>query len=165
MISAREIEEARLKEAEGKGRAELEAMISEGRLRARRNLLRRKEELIEAAFSRARGKLIEHVKTRKYEDGLIRNLKRAISNLGAKEVVVRANRRDLEIIERERKNVERETGASISVGEQMNVTGGFRVIAPALRVEVDETFEGKLEREIGNLRIKVAETLFKDLDD
>jgi len=145
--------------------AEREAMLSEGRMRMKRELLKKREELIESAFTAARRRLSEHVRSEGYEGDLLRIVKGAIAGIGAKEVVVKANRRDLGVIERRKKSIERETGASVSIGDSIKVTGGVRVLVPELRVEVDETFEGRLEREMESVRVKVAEILFKGLDD
>ncbi|MEM2874991.1 MAG: V-type ATP synthase subunit E family protein [Candidatus Hadarchaeales archaeon] len=161
-ITAKETEEARLREAERMGAAEMERILSEGRLRIKKEILRRREELIESVFARARKELEEHVRSRKYEEDLVRIVKKAVKGIGARKVVVRTNRRDLGIIEREKRTIERETGASLALGDPIIVTGGVRVVAPDLRVELDETFEGRLAREMESLRVKVAETLFKD---
>jgi vacuolar-type H+-ATPase subunit E/Vma4 len=163
-ITAREIEEARIRDAERRGLAEMDSMISEGRMRIRRKLLERREELIGSVFDRARKELAEHARSRRYESDLLRITKNAIKGIGAKEVVIRANRRDLAVLERERRAIERETDASISLGEPIDVTGGVRITVPGMNVEVDETFEGRLEREMESLRVKVAELLFKDLN-
>ena len=159
-------EENELKKAHAQGKSIYEELLSEGRMKARRMLLQKREEFIDEVLKEAEKELEDYTSTEKYEKDLIRITMNACKKLGSAQVVIRTNRRDLKLIEKFRGQILKELGgnekaASVSIGEPIQAIGGVRVLASDGKVEIDETLDGKLQREIESLRVKVAKVLFE----
>ncbi len=163
-ISAREEEERELKEAHAQGNHIYEELLAEGRLRARREILRKREMLIDAVIKEAGKKLADYASSAKYKKDLVRMVGSACKKLGSNKIVIRANPRDLKNLEKSKDQILRELGedekaASITFGESIQTVGGIRLGTHDGKVEIDETFEGKMRMEIEALRVKVARVL------
>ena len=50
---------------------------------------------------------------------------------------------------------------SVSLGEPIQTIGGVKVGTADGKIEIDETFEGRMRREFEGLRVKVAKVLFE----
>jgi V/A-type H+-transporting ATPase subunit E len=162
----KEEETSELKKAQDQGKQILEEITAEGRTRARRELLKKREELIDGIIRDAQKKLENYAASEKYEKELVKTVVSACKKLGSNQVIVQANRRDLKILEKSKGQIVKELGgsekdANVSFGETIQTTGGARVAAQDGRVEIDETFEGKLRREMESLRVKIAKVLFE----
>jgi len=165
-FDAKEEEISEIKKAHAQGKLVHEEILAEGRTRARRELLQKREELIDEVLNDARKKLIDYAGSEKYEKDLARIVVSACKKLGSNRVVIQANSRDLKLIEKIKGQISRElgeseSGASISFGEPIQTFGGVRVTTQDGKVEIDETFDGKLRRETELLRVKVARVLFE----
>ena len=165
-LGAKEGEEYELEEARTRGKQVHEELMAEGRMRAKKEMLQKKEGLISDVFKEAEERLRAHVDSERYKEDLARIAVGACRNLGSGDVVVRANRRDLKLLESVKEQMARELSSSekivnISFGEPIEAIGGVRVGTPDGKVEIDETFEGKMRREFEVLRAKVAKVLFE----
>ena len=165
-FGAKEEEEREIKEARVQGKHVYDGVLAEGRMKAKREMLQKREELINEVLREAEKKLQAHTSSKEYEKDIIRIATRACERLGSKEVVIRANRRDLKFLEKSKDVITRELGggektADISFGEPIQTIGGVRVGTPDGKIEIDETFEGKMRREFETLRVKVAKVLFE----
>lgn len=165
-FGAREEEEREVKEARARGKQIYEQMLAEGRMRARREALQKREELISDVFKEAEGKLREYASSKKYKEDLIRIGVSACEKLGSDSVVIRANRRDLKLLEGYKDQIARELGGdkksvNVSFGEPIQTIGGVRAGTPDGKIEIDETFEGRMRREFEALRVKIAKVLFE----
>jgi V/A-type H+-transporting ATPase subunit E len=165
-VGAKEEEERETEEARAQGKHIQEAMLAEGRMRTRRELLQKREELINEVLKEVEKELRAYTSSEKYEKDLTRMAVSACKKLGSNQVVIRANRRDLKLLEKSNEQILRglggtENGASISFGEPLQTIGGVRVGALDGNVEIDETFDGKIRREFEVLRVKVAKVLFE----
>lgn len=161
-LGAREEEESEVKEARAQGKQTQEQLVAEGRMKAKRAALQRREELINEVFKAAEDKLRAYASSKEYQRNLVKIAAGACKRLGQDNVVIMANRRDLKILERDKDQILRELGnSSVSFGEPIQAIGGVRVSAPDGKVEIDETFEGRMRREFEALRVKVAKALFE----
>jgi len=165
-FGAKEEEEREVKEARAQGKRIHEEVVSEGRMRARKELFQKREELINEVLKEVEKELKVYTSSDKYEKDLARIAVSACKKLGSNQVVIRANRRDLKLLEKSKEQILRELGgaekgASVSFGEPIQTIGGVRVGTPDGRVEIDETFDGKMRREFEALRVKVAKVLFE----
>jgi len=165
-ISLKEEEESETKAARAQGKQIYEEMLAEGRMRARRELLQKREELIKGVLAAAEKELRTHASSDKYEKELLNMTVRACKKLGQNKVAIRANRRDLKALERSKGQILQELGgaekgASVSFGEPIHAIGGAIVGAADGKVEIDETFDGKMRREFEFIRVKVAKILFE----
>lgn len=162
----KEEEASELKKAQNQGKQILDEITAEGRTRARRELLKKREELIDEIIREAQKRLENYAASDKYEKELVKIAVNACKKLGSNQAVIKANRRDLKILEKSKGLIVKELGeneknANVSFGEPIQTTGGVRVAAQDGRVEIDETFDGKLKREMESLRVKIAKILFE----
>lgn len=161
-FGAREEEESEVKETRAQGKQVQEQLIAEGRMKAKRTMLQKREGLINEAFKAAEEKLRTYAASEEYEKDLASITAGACKGLGQDNVVIRANRRDLKTLEKVKDQIIRELGnSSVSFGEPIQTIGGVRVTTPDGKVEIDETFEGRTRREFEALRVKVAKVLFE----
>lgn len=164
-LSAREEEEREVKEARARGGHIHEEMLAKGRMKAKREILQKREELINEVFKKMEKSLREYASSEKYERDLLRIAVSASKKLGFDKIVIQANRRDLKLLERNKDRIARELDGeksiSISFGEPIQTIGGVKVGAPDGKIEIDETFEGRMRREFETLRVKVAKVLFE----
>jgi V/A-type H+-transporting ATPase subunit E len=148
--------------AREEGRLLYEERMARGRVEARKELLAKKEELIEEVFRRAEERLRKHVSSREYEKDLLRMTVEACRRLGSEEVVVEASARDLKRLkEMEGELKKRLEGIRVSLGEPVETLGGVRVRSADGKVELDETLESRMRREREALRVEVARILFE----
>ncbi len=165
-LGAKEGEEHELKEAHARGDQVYEEVMAEGRMKAKKEMLQKKEGLISDVFKEAEERLQAHVDSERYKEDLARIAVGACRKLGSGDAVVRANRRDLKLLESFKEQMARELSSgekivNISFGEPIEAIGGVRVGTPDGKVEIDETFEGRMRREFEVLRVKVAKVLFE----
>lgn len=166
-FGAREEGEREIKEARARGKRIYEEVLTEGRMRSKREILQRREELINGVLKEAEDKLRVYASSKEYEVDLTRLTVVACKKLGSDQVVIRASRRDLEFLRRIKGQVERELGGdrkegvSVSFGEPIQTIGGVRVGTPDGKIEIDETFEGRMRREFEALRVKIAKVMFE----
>ena len=165
-LGAREEEEHKLKEARARGKQVYEEVMAEGRMKAKKDVLQKREGLIGDVFKEAEERLRAHVASKRYKEDIARIALSACRKLGSGDVVVRANRRDLKLLESFKEQMARELSGgektvNISFGEPIQAIGGVRVGTPDGKVEIDETFEGRMRREFEVLRVKVAKVLFE----
>ncbi len=167
-FGAKEEGEREIKEARAQGKHVYEGALAEGRMKAKREALQKREELINEAFQEAEKKLQAHTSSKKYEKDLIHITVGACKKLGSEKVIIRANRRDLKLLEKSKNTITRELSGGekavdISFGEPIQAIGGVRVGTSDGKIEIDETFEGRTRREFETLRVKVAKVLFEGL--
>ncbi len=164
-FGAKEEEEREVKEARARGKHIHEEVLAEGRMKAKKEILQRREELINEVLKETEDKLRAHVSSKKYEKDLIHIAVGACRKLGSDSVVIRANRRDLKLLMGLKGQVEGELGkekkVTVSFGEPIQAIGGVRVGTLDGRIEIDETFEGRMRRELEALRVKIAKGLFE----
>jgi V-type H+-transporting ATPase subunit E len=165
-LEARQNEELVAQEARVRGEQVRDEILAEGRLRAKKELLQRREEIIIEVFNEADRKIREYASSKKYEADLIRIAIETCKKLGSENIVIYANQRDLRLLEKSRDQIARELGevgkpVNISFGEPIQVSGGLKVGAPDRRIEIDETFDGRVKRQFEALRVKVAKALFE----
>ncbi|MDI6883803.1 MAG: V-type ATP synthase subunit E family protein [Hadesarchaea archaeon] len=165
-FGAKEEEERVVKEARIQGKQIYGQVLAEGRMKAKREMLQKREALINEVLKEVEDKLRAHASSKKYEKDLVGIAVAAGKKLGSDSVVIRANRRDLKLLAGTKDQIERELGGdkksvTISFGEPIQVIGGVRVGTPDGKVEIDETFEGRMRREFETLRVKIAKVLFE----
>jgi vacuolar-type H+-ATPase subunit E/Vma4 len=164
--SARENEELELQKAHTKGGQIYSEILAQGRLRAKKELLQRREEIINKVFKEADRKLREYTSSKKYEVDLLRITIETSKKLGSENIIIYANQRDLKLLEKSGDQIARGLGGqekriNISFGDPIQTSGGIKVGAPNRRIEIDETFDGRIKRHFEILRVKVAKVLFE----
>lgn len=144
-------------------------IISEAKMNARRAELGAKEEVIEAAFTKASEELKAKASSYndEYSQSLIANIKEAASEIGGGDLIVQLNGADSSKIENKlselSSDISREIGTSttLKLGEPIEAIGGAIVKTSNGYIEVNNTIESRLDRFKSVLRSEVASILFK----
>lgn len=162
-LAAREEMEREMREAKTRGEQVYRAMLAEGRLKAKKEILLKREELVSEVFEQAKERLAKYTSSERYKKDLIRIAAEACKKLNSDKVVIRANERDLKLLQKHVDELLRAAGRlqSVSLGEPIQTMGGVRVGTPDGKMEIDDTLEARMNREFEALRIKVAKVLFE----
>ena len=143
-------------------------IISEAKMNARRAELGAKEEVIEAAFSKATDILKDKASSgdHEYEESLSKMIKEAADEIGEKDLILHLNESDLNTIKNDLSadgSVDsfEIDGINFQLGEPIETMGGVILKTTTGDVEVNNTIEARLERYKSILRSEVAEILFK----
>jgi V/A-type H+-transporting ATPase subunit E len=165
-INAEEEEKRKLAEATAKGQQIYREILAQAKVESKKEILKKKELLIKEAFKEAEERLRKHSLAAEYKEDLIRITVNACKKLDATDVVITANQRDLKTLKSSKETIERELERGnrkikISFGEPIQTAGGVRVKTADGRIEVDETFEGIIQKQFELLRVKVAKILFE----
>jgi V/A-type H+-transporting ATPase subunit E len=155
-IGAEEISDIELKRAKEQAKEIFDRALVEGKMKLKREMLKKREELINEVFRKAEARLKELTTGKEYERKLVKIAVEACKKTGSKDVIIRANARDLKILEKEKSKIAAEAGVKISLGEPIKTIGGVVAMSSDEKVIVDETFEARLKREERILRVKIA---------
>jgi len=155
--------ERKVSEARDRARYAYEEILAKGRMRTKNMLLEKREELIDRVFKEVEERLKKRVSSKVYEKDLVRIACDACNKLGADEVIVRANPKDLRLLQKYRDEIAGKVGKRISFGDPIETVGGVRVSTSDGKIEVDDTLEGRMKRNFEDLRTKVAKILFEGL--
>ncbi len=162
-FTAREEEARELKEAQVKGWRAYEEVMAKGRIEVKKVALQRREEVMNEVFREAEEKLRKYAASNKYRGDLVRLAIGSCKKLGTGQVLISANERDLRVLRRARARIARALlveVAGVSFGEPIQAIGGVRVTSADGRIEIDDTFDCRLRRELDVMRVKVARLLF-----
>ncbi len=140
--------------------------VAEARLKAKQMILVAREELINEAIEKSKGKLRELVVSREYGRILGKLIKEGAIGLGGGELeVALADKKktsiDLESIAKQvEKEIGRKTSFGIVQGNPRSI-GGVIVRKTDGSITIDNTFEARIERALRDIRIQVAKVLFE----
>jgi len=163
--------EKRRNEILKKGEKEAEMIknriIAEAKLEVRKKILMKKEELIEKAVKKLKEELIKVPERENYRDLLVKLIVDGVVAVGSEEVVVDLNKRDYETLDINslweiEKEIERVTNRSVVVrkGGIVDIVGGAIVRDREGSKICNNSLEAIFERNLGNIRAKIAEVLF-----
>jgi V/A-type H+-transporting ATPase subunit E len=151
--------------ARGEKEADLlrQRIVANAKLNARKSALDAKEELISAVFEEAHKQLAQTASTENYRDILRELIKEGVASVG-EDVEVLCRPEDEELLKGGiLKDLSRELGVDITLsGEKIDSIGGVVVRAKSGRVEVNNTFETRLQRMKEALRSRIAKVLFTE---
>ena len=141
-------------------------IMSEARLEARLKLLNAKEEVISNAFDTALERLKEFCQTPEYKEVLENLIKDAAITIGGGnlEVLLSENTNIEPDLSKIAKEIEKQTGTATSIvisKDKVKSIGGAIVRSLDQSFTLDNTFEARLERVREQLRVSVANVLFK----
>ncbi len=145
-------------------------IISEAKMNARRAELGAKEEVIEAAFTKATEdlKAKASIDDAEYSESLINMIEEATEELGGGDLIIQVKESDVAKVESQLKglsgNLSTKLGVSttLAMGEPINAIGGAILKTKNGDIEVNNTIESRLDRFKGLLRSEVANVLFKN---
>ena len=164
-----EVEKTKILE-NGKKQSDMryQQIISEAKMNARRAELSAKEEVIEAAFSKATEELKVKASSAddEYEASLSKMIKEAADEIGSNNLIIQLNEADTNNMKSElSSNGSADSfelgGVTFKIGEPIDVIGGAVLKTNNGDIEVNNTIEARLERFKSILRSEVAEILFK----
>ena len=140
-------------------------IISEAKMNARRAELGAKEEVIEAAFTKATEELKAKAASGddEYKDSLSMMIKEATDEIGSKDLIIQLNERDTNDIKSQISDVStfKIEDITFEIGEPIDAMGGAILKTSNGDIEVNNTIEARLDRFKSILRSEVAEILFK----
>lgn len=161
-LKAKEEEDRAIKEAKARGEQVYNEMLAEGRMKAKRETIQGKEEILNEVFKRAEGRLRAYASSEKYD--AVNLAIEACKKLGTENVVIYANKKDLSQLQESKdkiaQSIAQDGTAKISFGKPIKTVGGVCVSTHDGKIEIDDTFEGRLKRKFDPLRVKVARILF-----
>ncbi|MEO2117611.1 MAG: V-type proton ATPase subunit E [Methanocaldococcus sp.] len=168
---AKEEAEKRKAEILKKGEKEAEMtknrIISEAKLEAKKKLLETKEEIIEMAINKLKEELTKLPEQPEYKDKLIKLIKDGATSLGGGELVVRLNKRDIELIDDSTLwNLEKEVESItkkvtvLKKGEPVDIIGGCIIETADGLKSLDNSLEAIFNRNLNVIRARITEKLF-----
>ena len=163
-----EVEKTKILES-GKKQSDMkyQQIISEAKMNARRAELSAKEEVIEAAFTKASEELKAKASSgdEEYKDSLSKMIKEAADEIGGDDLIIQLNEADTnkfkDELSSQGSNSFQLEGINFTLGEPIDVIGGVILKTSNGDIEVNNTIEARLDRFKGILRSEVAEILFK----
>lgn len=161
---ASEIKMEIVEKGERDSERERQRIIANAKLQSRKARLEAKEDVIREAFERAEGELKKVTRSNKYPSVLASLIKEAQGVIGGDvEVLVRKD--DLGILTKEYLNkLSDDTKSRVELSQDyIDTVGGAMVRSKDGKVEVNNTIEMRRERMRGELRPKVAQTLFSEV--
>jgi len=146
--------------------AQARRILSEARLEARLKLLNAKEDIISDVFNEALERLKEFAQSPNYKQTLENLIKDAALIIGGGnlEVLLPENTNIKPDLSKIAKEIEKQTGTTTSLvisKDKVKSIGGVMVRSKDLSFTVDNTFEARLERMREQLRVSIANILFK----
>jgi len=168
---AKEEAEKRKAEILKKGEKEAEMtknrIISEAKLEAKKKLLETKEEIIEMAINKLKEELTKLPEQPDYKDKLIKLIKEGAISLGGGDLVVRLNKRDIELIddstlwnlEKEVENITKKVTV-LKKGEPVDIVGGCIIETADGLKSLDNSLEAIFNRNLNVIRARITEKLF-----
>lgn len=138
-----------LSNGEKKSESLKQIIISKENQKAKKNITKAKEEIIEKCFSDAFSK-IKNYPDEKYEKLLNNFIKKGIKKIGKDCSVKISNENDKKITNKYK----------LKVIGQMNSLGGLILISKDEKITLDYTIEGIIKREKDKIRIKIGKILF-----
>ncbi len=141
-------------------------MISAATIKARTAILESKEKLILEAFEKAAEELEKISEGREYS-GVLKKLATATCiNIGGGDLELVVRKNDEDLLKKELKKIEEEVKKSTGKKTSLKISGDGKVAGVIVRnlddkIEIDSTFKNRLELLRPELRLKVAEALFR----
>jgi vacuolar-type H+-ATPase subunit E/Vma4 len=165
-FTAKEKEEHEVKEAQARGKRIYEEVLMDGKMKAKKEALQKREEIINEVFKEVEEKLQKYTSSKKYQEDLIRMAVDSCKKLDSNRVIISATKRDLRVLKRAQKKITsalstKGTTTSVSFGEPIQAIGGVRVATADRKIEIDDTLEGRMHRDFDTLRVKMAKLLFE----
>jgi vacuolar-type H+-ATPase subunit E/Vma4 len=153
-----------VKEGEEKKEAERKEKTILFEIETKNRLLQAQEKVIDEVFEKALNRLREYTSTREYQDCLSRLIVDACKKMNANKLVIQLNHNDYSAMTEERlKKLSKELGVKLDKSDKpINIVGGVVVKSSDGKIVVNNTFENRLNMLKSNLRVKIANILFRE---
>ena len=151
-----------ISQANSKAETEKRKIASVTEVEMRNYLLQTKEDLVDAAFEKARVKLEDFVKTNKYHTYLLNLIKEAYERIGQKKLVVQINVRDERWLTQDiLKSLSNELNCDLTLSDKTgSYIGGCVIQTADNKVIYDVTIDNRLQELKPVLRVEIAKILF-----
>jgi len=168
-INAQNEEKDILENAHKEAEIRQQQIISDAKLKSKRQILEAREELMEETFQKAVVELekIAYSESEDYINSLVKLTEEASLEIGGGTLEIFVKEDDVKKIESSLSNLEKviseATGneTTLSIGGTVDTIGGVSIKTADGNVEVNNTIEARMERFRGVLRLEVAKVLFK----
>ena len=159
---ARKAEDKALAEARERGELIYDEMLAEGRMKAKREIIRKKDKILNGVLKQAEAKLHRYVSTRRYN--VVKLAIEACKKMDSDSIVIYSNKNDLLELRKSKAKIISELSnkgdVDISFGKQIETIGGVLVTTGDGKIEIDDTFEGRIRRKVDDLRVAASRVLF-----
>jgi V/A-type H+-transporting ATPase subunit E len=150
-------------QASAKSEAEKRKIASITEVEIRNQLLRTKEELVDAAFERASAKIKDFVKTEDYHRYMLKLIESIAKNMDQKDLEIIVNHEDRawltqDILNSLSKKVRGELKLS---NRNEDYVGGFKIQTLDGKITYDSTLDNRLKELKPTLRVEVAKAMFE----
>jgi len=149
-------------EAKVKTDAEKRKIASLTEVEVRNRLLQKKEELVDAAFEKALGKLTAFVETEQYHIYLLKLIGKAAKRIGSKNLILHVNAKDKAWLTQDNLNrLSKKLHLELVLSDQTeDCIGGCRIQTADGKITNDSTIDNRLQELKPTLRTEVAKILF-----
>jgi V/A-type H+-transporting ATPase subunit E len=149
-------------EAKVKAEAEKQKIASLAEVEMRNSLLQRKEELVDAVFERALGKLKDFVETEQYQNYLLKLIEEAAKRIGSQNLVLYVNAKDKVWLTQDNLNrLSKKLRLELALSDRTeDCIGGCRIQTADGKITNDSTIDNRLQELKPTLRTEVAKILF-----
>ncbi len=153
---------ALVSQAKVKAEAEGRKIASLTEVEIRNRLLQTKEELVDAAFERALGKLKDFAETEKYHTYLLKLIEETAKRVGSKSLVLQVNAKDKAWLTQDTLNrLSKKLHLDLKLSDQTaDFIGGCKIQTIDGNVTYDSTIDNRLQELKPTLRTQVAKILF-----
>jgi V/A-type H+-transporting ATPase subunit E len=153
-----------LEESKSEAEIRYEEKLGAIRTELKRQLLTKREELIDDVWRVALEELGKYTLTPEYERSLGNMIISTAGMVEGDTVRVEANSRDLEAISRKKDEIQAALGRKLAIGNPIDCIGGVEVSDEGRKVVLDRTYEARIKRLKPELRSQLARILTGGLD-
>ena len=156
--------QATISKAKAKAEAEKRKIASVTEVDMRNRLLQTKEDLVDAAFTKAVSKLNSYVKTNEYHTYLLKLIEDACEKFGQKNLVVQVNVKDeVWLTQDTLKSLSKKLHCELTLSDKTgDYIGGCIIQTSDNKIIYDVTIDNRLQELKPVLRVEIAKMLFGD---
>jgi vacuolar-type H+-ATPase subunit E/Vma4 len=153
-----------VKEGEERIEAERKEKTILFEIEAKNRLLQAQEKVIDEVFEKVLSRLREYASTQEYQDCLSRLIVDACKKMSANKLIIQLNQNDFSIMTEEKlKKLSKALGVKLVKSDKpISIVGGVIVKSSDGKIVVNNTFENRLNMLKSNLRVKIANILFRE---
>jgi V/A-type H+-transporting ATPase subunit E len=150
-------------QASAKAEAEKRKIASVTEVEMRNQLLRTKEELVDAAFDKAFAKIKDFVKTEDYHRYMLKLIERVAKDMCQNDLAILVNAEDRAWLTQDVLNsLSKKTRGELKLSDRNeDYVGGFKIQTLDGKITYDSTLDNKLKELKPILRVEVAKIMFE----
>jgi V/A-type H+-transporting ATPase subunit E len=150
-------------QASAKAESEKRKIASVTEVEMRNQLLRTKEELVDAAFDKAFAKIKDFVKTEDYHRYMLKLIEHVAKDMGQKDLAILVNAKDRAWLTQDVLNsLSKKIGGELKLSDRNeDYVGGFKIQTLNGKITYDSTLDNRFKELKPILRVEVAKIMFE----